>query len=78
MNVRQELDELRTISPGAAAIAWEVEQVEQAFAAEQINQDERAYLLQEIMDIKAANVLANEENALRLAVAAINILLAAA
>lgn len=78
MNVRQELDELRTISPGAAAIAWEVEQVEQAFAAEQINQDERAYLLQEIMDIKAANILANEENALRLAVAAINILLAAA
>ena len=78
MNVRQELDELRTISPGAATIAWEVEQVEHAFAASEINQEERAYLLNEIRDIKAANLLANEETAMRLAVSAINILLAVA
>jgi len=78
MNVRQELDELRTISPGAASIAWEIEQIEHAFAAEEISQEERAYLLTEVKDIKAANLLANEENSMRLAMAAINILLAVA
>ena len=76
MSVQQELDQLRTISPGAAAIAWEIQQVEDAFAQNQITGEERAYLLNEIKDIKAANLLANEENAMRLAVAAVTGLLA--
>lgn len=64
------------MSPGAASIAWEIHQVEEAFAQNQISADERAYLLNEIKDIKAANLLANEENAMRIAVAAVTTLLA--
>jgi hypothetical protein len=76
MSVENELNQLRTISPGAASIAWEIQQVEEAFVQNQISADERAYLLNEIKDIKAANLLANEENAMRIAVAAVTTLLA--
>jgi hypothetical protein len=61
-------------SAEAYGLAAELEQVAYAYANGEISQEERDYLLLEIRDVKAAQVVANREVVIRQVYEAVNLI----
>lgn len=59
------LEQLRVIDPICERFATEIFEIEQAYQSGKLSQDERQYLLSEMMEVRVAQECAGNEIALR-------------
>jgi len=78
MSITDVLTQLNMIDPICSAIAQDLNAIEQAYQAGQLNTEQRQELLQEVRDIRAAQECAGNEIAFRYIVEACNIMISVA
>lgn len=65
MNKQELYEDLKLVSPQAAALAEQIQEAEALYANGDISKEEFEYIVNEIRDIRAAQELAGDEVAVR-------------
>jgi hypothetical protein len=73
----QQLEQMKSMGPGLSELAYRCCEIEDAMRRGDITVQERNYLLAEVRDVEAAEKLAGDENAMRLAAEVITLAISA-